>query len=70
MTHKVINTFKEKHDNDRVYESGKLYPQGDYKPSKKRLEELSKRNTKYGMTFLEELPETKPKTEKKNKKKE
>lgn len=55
MAHKVLETFKEKHDNDRIYEEGKPYPQGDFKPTKKRLKELSTDTNKYGRPFIKEV---------------
>lgn len=69
MSYTVVNTFKEKHDDDRVYEAGKPYPQGDFKPTKKRIEELSAKHAEYGVVFIKE---EKPKEEKakKTKKKE
>lgn len=76
MTYKVVNTFKEKHDNDRIYKAGKPYPADGFKPTKKRIEELSVKHPKYGVIFIEEVPEKekpkadKGKSEKKPKKKE
>lgn len=69
MTHVVVSEFKERYDNDRVYEVGKPYPLGDFKPTKKRIEELSTKHPEYGVVFIKE---DKPKEEKakKTKKKE
>lgn len=69
MSHKVENTFKEKYDNNRVYEAGKPYPQGDYKPTKKRIEELSAKHPEYGVVFIKE-DKSKEEKVKKPKKKE
>lgn len=70
MGYKVINKFREKHDNHRLYEVGDPYPFNDegYKPTKKRLEYLSKPNPKFnGVAFLEEMAEPKKKKEAKTK---
>ena len=66
MKSKVIETFKERFDHNRIYEEGKPYPQGDYKPTKERIEELSTKNNDYGRPFIEikkvaEKPATKTK---------
>jgi hypothetical protein len=51
----VINRFVDKEDNKTPYEVGDVYPKGDNKPSKKRIEELSKPHPKYQRAFIEEV---------------
>jgi hypothetical protein len=53
--YKVINAFKDKEDNARLYNVGDSYPQGDNKPSKKRIEELSKKHPKHKVAFIEKV---------------
>jgi hypothetical protein len=55
MPYKVINRFIDKEDNNTSYEIGEEYPKGDYKPSKKRIEALSKQHPKYQRAFIEEV---------------
>lgn len=65
MAYKVINSFRDAEDKNRLYKEGDEYPIGDSKPSKKRIEELSKKHQKYKKSFIEEV---KGKSEKKSKK--
>jgi len=58
MAYKVINRFKDTQDNNTVYEVGEEYPKGEYKPTKKRIAELSKEHPKYKRIFIEEVKET------------
>ncbi|WP_432352665.1 hypothetical protein [Sporosarcina sp. A2] len=69
MNYKVINTFKEKHDNDRVYKAGDPYPADGFKPTKNRIEELSVKHPEYDVVFIKE-DKLKEEKVKKNKKKE
>lgn len=55
MAYKVLETFREKHDNDRIYEEGHSYPADDFKPTKKRLKELSTNQNDYERPFIEEV---------------
>lgn len=68
MPYKVINQFLDKEDNEKLYDVGEEYPKGDHRPSKKRIEELSKVHPKYKRAFIEEVKEEK-KTEKPSSKK-
>lgn len=54
MTYKVINIFIDSEDNNTLYKVGDDYPKGDHKPTKKRIEELSKVHPKYKVAFLKE----------------
>jgi hypothetical protein len=55
MPYKVINPFYDKEDNKKHYEVGDEYPKGDYKPTKKRIVELSKEHPEYKRVFIEEV---------------
>lgn len=57
MTYKVINRFKDKEDNFTIYEVGEEYPKESFKPTKKRITELSKEHPKYKCKFIEEVKE-------------
>lgn len=58
MPYKVINSFRDKEDNNTLYKVGEEYPKGEHKPNKKRLSELSKVNPKHKCAFIEEVKET------------
>jgi len=64
MEYKVINRFIDIDNNNTVYEVGEGFPKGDSKPTKKRIEELSKPHPKYRISFIEEekTSKSKPKT--------
>lgn len=64
MPYKVINKFKDTEDNNTVYEVGEEYPKGDFKPTKKRIEQLTKKHPKYKRIFLEEIKEKKSSSKK------
>lgn len=51
----VINEFRDKEDNNTIYQVGEEYPKGDYKPSKNRIKELSKDHPKYNKSFIKEI---------------
>lgn len=55
MAYKVIKRFKDKEDDNTIYEVGDEYPKGSYKPTKKRIDELSKVHPKYNRIFIEEV---------------
>ncbi|OAB31757.1 hypothetical protein PMSD_18400 [Paenibacillus macquariensis subsp. defensor] len=57
MAYKVINRFMENEDNGTIYSVGESYPKGSFKPTKKRISELSKVHPKYNVTFIEEVKE-------------
>ncbi|MFS0783527.1 hypothetical protein [Bacillus sp. 1P06AnD] len=61
MAYKVINRFFDMEDNSRLYEVGDTYPKGSHKPSKKRIEELSKEHPKEKCAFIEEVKAKKAK---------
>lgn len=55
--YKVINDFKDKLDEGTHYKKGDIYPKGDYKPTKKRIAELSKEHPQYKCAFIVEEKE-------------
>ena len=57
MSHKVLNTFKEKEHDNTVYKAGELYPKEGFKSTKKRVEFLQKKHLEYGVAFLADEPE-------------
>jgi len=65
MAYKVINKFIDSEDNNTLYKVGDEFPKGDHKPTKKRIDELSKVHPKYKLAFLEEKesPKDKKKTQ-------
>ncbi|WP_284037457.1 hypothetical protein [Neobacillus sp. 114] len=61
---KVINDFYDKESKNTFYRSGDEYPKGDYKPTKKRIKELSEVHPQYKKVFIEEVKEEKKASEK------
>ncbi|MGM0807534.1 MAG: hypothetical protein ACQET8_22775 [Bacillota bacterium] len=59
MAYKVIKRFRDKEDNNTIYEVGDEFPKGDSKATKKRLEELSSSHPVYRSAFIEEVAEKK-----------
>ncbi len=59
MTYKVINRFIDTLDNNTLYRIGEFYPKGNYKPTKKRISDLSKEHPKFKCVFIEKVEETK-----------
>lgn len=53
MGYKVVNEFIDTQDNNTHYKPGENYPKTDYKPTKKRINELSKEHPKYKRVFIE-----------------
>jgi hypothetical protein len=70
MAYKVINKFRDSQDDNLIYEVGDEFPKGNYKPTKKRIEELSKQHPKFKRIFIEEVKEDKSKSKKPKKDKE
>ncbi|MCM3454407.1 hypothetical protein M3685_10670 [Heyndrickxia oleronia] len=58
MPYKVINDFRDKENNNIIYRKGDTYPVEGYKPSKKRITELSKEHPEHRLVFIEEVKET------------
>ncbi|WP_419962178.1 hypothetical protein [Psychrobacillus sp. BM2] len=54
MKYKAINKFIDKENEDTLYNVGDEYPKGDYKPTKKRIDELSKVHPKYKAAFIKQ----------------
>jgi hypothetical protein len=61
LSYKVINKFYDKENKDTFYNVGDEYPKGDYKPTKKRIEGLSKVHPEYNRAFIEEEKKEKKK---------
>ena len=55
MKYKVLHSFKDKDNDNTLYKAGDEYPKGDYKPTKKRIEELSKKHKQHKVAFIEEV---------------
>lgn len=55
MKYKVINDFRDKEDNNTHYKAGDEYPKGKHKPTKKRIEQLSKKHPQHKVAFIEEV---------------
>ncbi|WP_170289658.1 hypothetical protein [Cytobacillus depressus] len=55
--YKVINEFIDLQNGNIHYKVGGIYPKGDYKPTKKRISELSKEHPKYKCRFIEKVEE-------------
>jgi len=60
MPYKVIKQFKDKEDKGRLYEVGDEYPKGSFKPTNKRLNELSELHPHYKAAFIKEEEQKKP----------
>lgn len=54
----VLNSFRDKQDNMRLYKKGELYPADGVKLSKSRLNELSHRHPVTGKVYIEEVLQT------------
>ena len=65
MPYVVINEFKDTKDNGTHYKVGETYPKGNFKPTKKRIEELSSIHPKYNRAFIQEIVEKEEKEDKK-----
>lgn len=66
--YEVLWAFKDLQDDEYRYEKGDTYPRTDYKPSTKRIDELSGTNNKRGKPLIkarenaaESVTEGKPK---------
>jgi hypothetical protein len=55
--YKVINNFIDKQDKSILYKKGDVYPKGDYKPTKKRVAELTKVHPRHKCAFIVEEKE-------------
>lgn len=74
--YEVLWAFKDLQDDEYRYEKGDTYPRIDYKPSTKRIDELSGANNKRGKPLIKAVQESaesvtedikeKPKRRKKN----
>lgn len=51
----VLNSFRDKQDNNRLYKKGDTYPAAGVKVSKARLNFLCKENPDTGAVYLEEV---------------
>lgn len=59
MKYKVINKFVDKQGGNTLYNVGDEYPKEGIKPTKKCVEELSKKHPRYKMVFIEEIKSNK-----------
>ena len=59
MSYIVVNDFKDKENKDILYRKGDAYPVEGYKPSKKRIAELTKEHPEHKKVFIEEVKEDK-----------
>lgn len=76
MSYEVIEMFTDLQDGEHLYNVGDEYPRTGYKPSTKRIDELSGANNKRGKPLIEVVQEStqsvtegikeKPKRRKKN----
>lgn len=68
--YKVINAFYDTEDNNTHYDVGNPYPKTDFKPTKKRIEELSKKHPEYKVAFIAPVIAEEKKAAEDNKKSE
>ena len=59
MPYEVVNKFEDKEDKGTKYIVGDEYPKGNYKPTKKRIEELSTIHPEKKRVFIKEIQEEK-----------
>lgn len=55
--YKVINTFTDKQDGNRMYKPGDIFPAEGVKATKARINELSHRHPQTGKIYIEEVEE-------------
>jgi len=55
MAYKVVNSFFDKEDGNRLYEVGQSYPRTGVKPSKERIELLSSNKNDEKKVFIKEV---------------
>lgn len=55
MAYKVVSSFFDKEDNNRLYEVGQSYPRTGYKPSKERIDMLSTNKNSESTIFIKEV---------------
>ena len=55
----VVRAFRDAKNNDHYYAVGDSYPVAGYKPTKARIEELTKGTNRTGMVYLKEVKEQK-----------
>ncbi|UII58115.1 hypothetical protein LS684_21060 (plasmid) [Cytobacillus spongiae] len=68
--YKVVNSFTDTMDKRKKYNVGDVYPKGEYKPTKERIEELSSVHPEHKRIFIETLEDKDPEgAEKKEKEK-
>lgn len=53
--YRVVRRFKDLKHKGHVYEVGDVYPAEGFKAPKKRIEELSTTNNKYGKVYIEKV---------------
>lgn len=52
MEYKVIRPFKDKENDNTRYNVGDVFPKGDKKVTKKRIEELTKNHPQHNVAFI------------------
>lgn len=52
MEYKVIRPFKDKENDNTRYNVGDVFPKGEKKATKKRIEELSQKHPKHNVAFI------------------
>lgn len=57
MPYKVINRFHDAEDNNRLYRKGDEFPQGDSKPSKERIKQLTSVHPEHKKAFIQAVEE-------------
>lgn len=70
MAYKVVNTFRDLEDKNKLYRVGEVYPKGDHKPTKKRIEELSSIHPEQKRIFIEETEDENEKADREAKESE
>lgn len=55
MAYKVVTSFFDKEDKNRLYEVGQSYPRTGFKPSKERIELLSSNKNSEKQVFIKEV---------------
>lgn len=54
----VINSFRDKQDNKRLYKPGDIFPVEGVKVTKSRINELSRRHPETGKVYIEEMSQS------------
>lgn len=60
--YRVVRKFIDSKNDDHLYNVGDTYPVSGYKPTKARIEELSKGTNRHGRVYIEEVKDEAPQT--------